>query len=253
MAMPCLCRFYIYLWLAPILLLCACAAHFNGGRSDTTNLYTARSFLIGAEAEPVDYGLYSYLLFPSLPTAETQARYEAAVRAFLAQAPASAADELLPHKQLNIFYLLLMKKPQHDVEGCLRSNCFPLADEIVTAILSQYNYTRAQIIADRLGLRIDQGPYIATCRAPVSIAADEPLKTNTEALVQNLSASPPHLVNPWVTLFIQNATGRRSAFDQDIGQLLLHLQTAMENYAQGLPKVFHAGIVLVELNNRLLD
>jgi hypothetical protein len=221
---------------------------------DTTSLYTARSFLIGAATEPADYGLYSYLLFPSLPTAETQARYEAAVRAFLAQPPAPAADELLPHKQLNIFYLLLMKKPQRDVEDCLRSNCFPLADEIVTAILSQYNYARAQIMADRLGLRIDQGPYIITCKAPVSIAAEEPLqKTTPEALVQNLSATPTHLVNPWVTLFIQKATGKGSAFNQNLGKLLLHLQTALENYARGLPKVFEAGIVLVELKNRLLN
>jgi hypothetical protein len=253
MAMPRVSHHHKYLWVVSILLMCACAAHFNARRMETANLYTARSFLIGAEAEADDYGLYSYLLFPSLPTADTQARFEAAVRAFLAQPPASAADELLPHKQVNIFYLLLIKKPVPEVEGCLRSNCLPLSDEIVTAILSQYNYARARIIADRLGLRTDQGPYIATCGAPVSIAVEEPLrKAPPEALVQNLSAASPHLVNPWVTLFIQKATGKGSAHNQNLRKLLLHLQTALENYAQGLPRVFEAGIILVELKNRLL-
>lgn len=241
-------------WLVLVLLICACSAHFVGGRMDTTSFYTARSFLVGAEAEPADYGLYSYLLFPSPPADENRTRYESAVKSFLTQPPAPAAEELLSHENLNIFFLLLANKPDQKVKRCLRNNCFPIKDETVTAILSQYNYARARIIADRLALRNDQGPYIVTCRAPVSISSTEPLrKATSEVLVQNLSAAPAHLVNSWVTLFIQKATGKGSGFNQNLRKLLLHLHTALENYAQGLPKVLEAGIVLVELKNRLLE
>lgn len=231
---------------------CGCALHFGGVRVDTVNLYTARSFLVGSEAEQSDYGLYSYLLFPALPTSETIERYEAAVRAFLAHPPAPSSEETLPHKNLNIFYLFLMNKPQPVVERCLRSNCYPIDDDVVTSILTHYNYTRAQIVLRQITKAHRTGPYIATLTEPVSITPKRDAeKPSPKALYQNLSNAPPHLVHSWVKLFIEKATGEGSAFQHNLNTLMLTLREGMEGYAQGLPKVFDACLLCLELKKQL--
>lgn len=229
-----------------------CALHFAGGRVDTVDLYTARSFLIGSEAEQSDYGLYSYLLFPAPPTPETIGRYEAAVRAFLVHPPAPSAEELLPHENLNIFYLFLINKPQPEVERCLLSNCYPIEDDVVTSILANYNYTRAQIVLRQITPEHRNGPYIATRTQPVSITPKRDTeKPSPKALYQNLSNAPPHLVHSWVELFIEKATGEGSAFQRNLNTLMLTLREGMEGYAQGLPKVFNACLLCLELKKRL--
>jgi hypothetical protein len=119
-------------------------------RIEEEGLYTARSFLIGTQAEEPDYGLYSYLLFSAPPTAESKERYAAALRAFLAHPPAPSWGELLPHGNLNIFYLLLEDTPPEEIRRCLRHNCVPVEDAIIEWVLRHYNYARAQIILKRV-------------------------------------------------------------------------------------------------------
>jgi hypothetical protein len=218
-----------------------CTAHFGGGHLASDDLYTARSFLVGVEAEEKGYGLYSYLLFSAPPISETKERYEAAVRAFLAHAPIPAMQAMLPKKTLNIFYLMLMDQPPNDVARCLLHNCYPVRDADVNWILAHYNYARAQILLSKIYPEKLNGPIIASFIEPVLIS---PALSNDQIdrkiLFQNLSSVPPHLVRMWVDVFIENATGEESSFKQDLQDLMLHLWTALENYAHGLPEVLRA-------------
>ena len=58
-----------------------------------------------------------------------------------------------------------------------------------------------------------------------------------DALLQDLSSSPPKLVHAWVDLFISKATGKGSAFGCNLLELQLTIYTALENYAAGIPNV----------------
>jgi hypothetical protein len=230
--------------------LWACATHFGGGPIDTDHLYTARSFLVGVKAEQKGYGLYSYLLFPAPPTPEEKGRYKAAVWAFLAHPPAPAMEAMLPRETLNIFYLMLMDPPSRDVARCLLQNCYPVMDADVEWILRHYNYARAQAVLRKVSQERRNGPYIATFNKPVVVSAAPPNdQVELKALFQDLSSVPPHLVRAWVDLFIENATGKRPSFKQDLRALMLHLETVLENYAQGLPAVIQACKIGLDLTN----
>ncbi len=230
----------------------ACATHFGGGRIDMDELYTARSYLVGVQAEKKGYGLYSYLLFPAPPTKDQKGRYEAAIRAFLNHSPVSAMEAMLPREELNIFYLMLKEPPTDNVARCLLQTCYPVTDDDIEWILSHYNYARAQIILRRVSTDSNRnGPYIITLGEPVAMSAVMPKETiDLEALLQDLSSVPPHLVRAWVDVFIENATGDGSSFKQDLRSLLLYLETALENYAQGLPAVIDACIKCISLLKR---
>lgn len=91
---------------------------------------------------------------------------------------------------------------------------------------------------------------IATFSEPVVVSAAPPNdQMERKALFQDLSSVPPHLVHAWVDIFIENATGKGSSFKQDLRALLLHLETVLENYAQGLPAVIQAYKICLDLTN----
>jgi hypothetical protein len=241
--------------------LYACAMHMSGVRIEEEGLYTARSFLIGARAELPDYGLYSYLLFSKPPTTESRGRYVAALKAFLAHPPAPSWEELLPHGNLNIFYLLLEDTPPEEIARCLRHTCDPVENAIIEWILNHYNYARAQIILRRIGRANRPGPCIATMTAPLSLPMDVSLARPSAApsggeaaplvLIQDMSKTQAHLVSDWINLFIAKATGEGSARHQNLQALLLHLRTALDGYAKGLPEVFKACLECMRLKREL--
>ena len=233
---------FLSLLVVMVLGVWACATHFGGGRIHSDDLYTARHFLTGVQSEQKGYGLYSYLLFPAPPTSEEKGRYEAAIRAFLAYPPLPSMQALLPRETLNIFYLMLERPPTKSVTRCLLQNCYPVSDVDIDWILSHYNYARAQIILRRVSSdNLQNGPYIVTFTDSVAILPVLPNNPIDEkALFQDLSSVPPHLVRVWVEVFIENATGKGSSYKQNLRELLLHLETALENYAQGIPEVIEA-------------
>ncbi len=244
------------------LCLCACAMHMGRVCIEQEGLYTARSFLIGSQVELPDFGLYSYLLFSAPPTDESKGRYKAALRAFLARPPAASWEELLPHGNLNIFYLLLEDTPPGDIEDCLRHNCVPVEDAIIEWILSHYNYARAQIILKRVSRTSPPGPCIATMTAPLSLPLAAPSEAQSAAvsqggeaapmvLFQDMSKAPAHLVRAWTDLFIEKATGEGSAYQGNLQALLLHLRAALDGYAKGLPEVFKACLECMRLRREL--
>lgn len=70
-------------------------------------------------------------------------------------------------------------------------------------------------------------------------------------LIQDMSKTPAHLVHAWMNLFIAKATGEGSARQQNLQALLLHLRTALDGYAKGLPEVFKACLECIRLKREL--
>ena len=139
---------------------------------------TGRALLVGDQPETPGYGLYSYVLFESEPTAETKPIYLAVISACLEEIQdLGKLDKTYRPKTLNAMWIPVKSLPvkESDHEG-LQSKA--------EKVLDLYNYARAQAILDQLyKTRKNGGPYLASSLAPVSSSN----KTNS-VLFQDLSA-----------------------------------------------------------------
>jgi hypothetical protein len=201
---------------------------------------TGRDYLVGHQAAPEGYGLYSYLLFDAPPTDATRVRYLRAIAAYLTIAPIRSVEETLPRWQLNITYLLLTDPPPPEVAHCLRSYCGTGDAErtarVVQWVLDHYDYARAHVLLSTLPGSHRGGPYIVSSTKPLT--GRETL--SGPYLYQNLSAVPPHLVLSWVQEFLTQAAQERFWEERTVQQLALKLLTAIEQLAEGLPDVLAA-------------
>lgn len=120
-----------------------------------SSLLTGITSLIDNQSEATGYGLYSYVLFESPPTAETKPVYLAVISACLKEIPAlgGLAKQNRP-ESLNALYIPITK----DIAE-------PKAEEI----LQRYNYRRAQTILNQLPKNLrNGGPYLISSLAPAS-------------------------------------------------------------------------------------
>ncbi|MDR4464584.1 MAG: hypothetical protein MRJ66_10005 [Nitrospira sp.] len=138
---------------------------------------TGRALLVGDQPEAPGYGLYSYVLFESEPTAETKPIYLAVISACLEEIQdLGELDKTYRPKTLNAMWIPVKSLPVRvsDHEG-LQSKA--------EKILDLYNYARAQAILDQLyKARNNGGPYLASSLSPVSSSS----KTSS-VLFQDLS------------------------------------------------------------------
>ena len=160
----------------------ACSMGFAAGQAvksgrDRIDL-TGRALLVADQPEAPGYGLYSYVLFDSEPTAETKPIYLAVISACLEEIQdLGNLDKTYSPKTLNAMWIPVKSLPvkESDHEG-LQSKA--------EKVLDLYNYARAQAILDQLyKARKNGGPYLASSLAPVSSSS----KTNS-VLFQDLSA-----------------------------------------------------------------
>jgi hypothetical protein len=201
---------------------------------------TGRDYLIGQQTEKEGYGLYSYLLFGSPPTAVTRDRYHRAIAAYVTIPPITSIEESLPRWQLNVTYLLLTEPPPPEITQCLQSQCISgdvdRVERVAQWVFEHYHYARARVLLRALPGSHTSGPYIISYSKPL-------IGFETRAgpyLYQNLSAVPPHLVLSWVNEFLSQAAQERFWEERTIKQLSLKLFTAIEIRAEGLPDVLAA-------------
>jgi len=197
---------------------------------------TGRDYLVGKQGEKKGYGLYSYLLFGSPPTAATRERYLQAIFAYFAIPPISIMEAYLPREQLNVTYLLLADDPPPDVVKCLGSQCVTRKKAIAEWVLDHYNYGRARVLLRALPGTHRDGPYIVSHFKPLT--GREAL--SGQYLYQNLSSVPPSLVLSWVKEFLNQAAEEHHWEGETARQLALNLRTTIEILAKGLPDVLKA-------------
>ncbi len=144
--------------LAGALVACGSGLAAQGGPrivQDRAKI-TGQALLVDDQAETTGYGLYSYVLFESPPTAETKPIYLAVISACVKEFPdlGGLAQKYRP-ESLNAMYIPVTQT----ITG-------PKAEEI----LQQYNYKRAKTILDQLSnVQRNGGPYLVSSLGPVSI------------------------------------------------------------------------------------
>lgn len=174
--------------------------------------------LVKNTPETPGYGLYSYVLFGSVPDDQSRPRYLQLLQAVVAQAP--SIEDLRVYydaSQLNLTYIPVTSGGQPPVS--------------VQWLLDNYDYAHARFLLHAVAGNLNGGPYLVSSRQPLGKAASGPY------LVQDLSSVPPHLVSLWTSEFL-NQAAQEHFWEQSTGKMLaLRLRTAIGIMAEGLPDV----------------
>lgn len=174
--------------------------------------------LVGAAREGTRYGLYSYLLFRTPPSAATRERYVAVATEYLRQMPAVAAlQEYRQPEQINVTYVPVLRR--------LRN---PTPDSLLAA----YNYTRAQVLLQGVPRATGDGPYLVSSKVPLGARAP-----TDPVLVQDLSAVPPRLAGLWVSEFVSQAAQERFWEPRTMRRMALRLRTSVSVVGAGVGDV----------------
>jgi hypothetical protein len=191
---------------------------------------TGRDLLIAGAVEAPGYGLYSYLLFGSPPTAAGRTRHLKTLEALWGGVPDIAAlEEYVSRAQLNIAYVPVRASPPGAVTP--------------EQLLADYDYARARSILRHLPRAARDGPYIVSSLRPMANVDGPP--PAGPYLVQDMSRVPPHLCGAWVKEFLNQAARERFWEERTTAQLALTLRGSVGVLAEGFPEVKNALDVLI--------
>lgn len=191
---------------------------------------TGRSFLLPNAAEENGYGLYSYLLLGSRPTAASRERYLRAIEEYLRFPDITRLENFKPPRRtLNITYLPLQAFPSREIEKQLADEKY---GEVAEWVLKQYDFERARVLLKGLPGDLREGPYIVSfSKAPKWNGAAH----SRPYLFQDQSAVPPHIVSLWAKEFLNQAAQEQFWEERTAIQLVLKLRTAIGIMAAALP------------------
>ena len=191
----------------------ACGMGYSGKGSLQSSLgrpdITGRTLLVGDRPETPGYGLYSYVLFESEPTAETKPLYLAVILACLEEVQDLGElekrykDNL---QKLNGMFIPVIEDRTDSQRNPTKQPEHKPAETRAEEILQRYNYPRAKAILKRLSpIQRHGGPYLVSALAPASGNSSP-----TVSLFQDLSVvhfvssekNPNKMAREWVLDFI---------------------------------------------------
>lgn len=185
-------------------------------------LESGAAYLLTGRDEPKGYGLYSYLLFATRPTAQNRERYLAAIEAYVKAVPAILALEAagIAAHRLNATFLPLTSRTA--------------GEPSVDWLLAHYDYARARAILAALpGEYLGGGPYMVSALAPLG-------RVRTIAghyLHQDLSSVPSRIVGLWAREFFSQAAQERFWEERTGRQLALRMRTTVAVLAEAYPGI----------------
>lgn len=192
---------------------------------------TGRAFLSSDQVETSGYGLYSYLLLGSRPTAATRERYLKSIEEYLKFPDMTRLETFdLPRRTLNITYLPIRMFPDQAVLKRLGDEQY---GEVAEWILKQYDYERARVLLKDLAGAHREGPYIVSVLKPPTWNSS----LSRPYLFQDQSAVPPHLISAWTKEFLNQAAQEQFWQERTTVQLALKLRTTLGIIATGLPQL----------------
>ena len=206
-----------------------CAIEVRVLGSARGGLESGAAYLLTGREEAKGYGLYSYLLFATRPTAHNRERYLAAIEVYLKAVPAILALEAagIAAHRLNATFLPLTGRAAPSVQNAKGE---PSADWL----LAHYDYARARaILAGLPGEYLGGGPYMVSALAPLG-------RGRTIAghyLHQDLSSVPSRIVGLWAREFFSQAAQERFWEERTGRQLALRMRTTVAVLAQAYPDI----------------
>jgi hypothetical protein len=179
---------------------------------------TGRDWLIRDHSEAPGFGLYSYLLFGSLPSDATRPLYLAAVNASMAKVqPISVPLGVFSPKQLNLYLIPLLKPPPAEIND----------DDLPDWVVTNYDYARAEGILSIIRER-GTGIYILSVLGK-GVNTSTPLAP--PYLWQDLSHVESKIVVAWIQHFLDQAKKERP-WEENMGEeFILELRNYVEKCA----------------------
>jgi hypothetical protein len=194
------------------------------------NRETGRSFLLPNEVEENGYGLYSYLLLGSRPTAASRERYLKAIEEYLRFPDITRFETYnTPRRTLNVTYLPLLTFPFRQIVERLADEHY---GEVAEWALKQYDYERARVLLRGLPGNQREGPYIVSFLKPPTWNGPP----SRPYLYQDQSSVPPHLVSLWAREFLNQAAQEQFWQERTAVHMVLKLRTAIGILAVALPE-----------------
>jgi len=194
---------------------------------------TGRGWLVGNQPEPPGYGLYSYLLFGSLPSDATRPLYVAVIKASLSKVePIERELQAFPPAQLNLYLTPLLGEPPKDAQP----------DNLANWIVDNYNYPRAEKILASLPDR-KTGVYILSI---LSQPVDPSHALHPPYLWQDLSNVEPGIAVAWIQYFLDQAAKDRP-WEESMGdRLALDLRNNVEQVAVQMQAAIPAMVTAIK-------
>src|SRR5262249_11883095 len=151
----------------------------RGQQGQQGGFESARKLLVKGEDPATGYGLYTFLLFETRPTADAEPKYVASLIAYLQRLEeVGEVERYFSRSLLNVTYVPVRTKivPSPDEQGS-------------RLILQNYDYARAlAMLSEFRGRSIhDRGPYLLSYDVP-----------KTGYLFQDMSTVPPHVIRLWM-------------------------------------------------------
>lgn len=190
---------------------------------------SGRTFLLPGKNEPERYGLYSYLLFGTPPSTNTEReRYLRGIESYLLVV--QPIEELEFYKDRSLLNITLIPlKVSIDIDQNLAQP--EQARELAIKLLRIYDYGRAQILLSDLGLpTISSGPLLASKRTSTK-------GSNAIPLVLDMSHVDPDLVQDWIKTFCLLATQEPSWAQENLRRLALNMRNVIAVAGKEMPKV----------------
>jgi len=226
---------------------------------------TAGSLLTSGQDEPPG-GLYSYILFGSRPESFDSPRwnrYFQTILAYLNLPSAGDAGLYTPAEKLNLTFLPLTcsakelpvsnmqpvtfqftpaRVEAHRMEHLATGKPFAghgkSNADTACALVSSYDYSRAQRLLALLAGAHLEGPYIISTAQPLSKAGELP----AQYLYQDLSNVPPDLVGLWFREFMAQAQEPEFWKTRSADQFVLRLRTVIGIASEQVPD-FRSSVV----------
>lgn len=188
---------------------------------------TGWHLLVKGKQEEQGYGLYSYVLFGSIPEGEGLKRFVETIKAYLSLMPAIVGlEEYSPRKELNISYLPVREENPEAADD-------PKEKLTPEWVFKNYDLARASTILAKLEGNYRDGPYILAFLSP-------PLKSTTTPrpyLTMDLSKVPPNLIRAWMKEFLNQAAQERYWEERRVPKFVLNLRTGIEVASNVYPDV----------------
>ncbi len=192
-----------------------------------------RGILLGPDEEEEEgFRLYTYLVFPQPPSAAARNRFETALQVFLRVRGNVDRARPQPGGGELAFYLPLTDVDLPEVPGSDPDWFF-----------SNYDYLRARAALNAFEPAERSGPYLVSTPVPIGQAE--------EAVVNDLTRAPDHLIEAWIRYYVYMAAREPSWGDRLRRTVVLRLRTVIAIMAEGVPEVVEGVDTAIRTVSRL--
>ncbi|MEA2080368.1 MAG: hypothetical protein U9P00_11025 [Pseudomonadota bacterium] len=223
-------------------LLAGCGTPLHRDDAAQGAFEAGHHLLAANEPEQPGYGLYSYLLFASVPTDANRDHYLQAIAAIITIPDVGELVEAgFLARELNITSIPV-RMPLHDGEkGLSQQNVARMSEWI----LEYYDYARARYLLKRLPGTHESGPYLLSTFSPLE-GEDGTVESFLRQDFSRVPDSRAGLTYAWVREFLERANQPRLWDEWTMKMFVQKLRLAIAVLGENVPPVINAMETLIK-------